>query len=114
MDKLFSKRDIQKILIRGVNWIGDTIITIPTIHAIRTVFPNAYLAILLKTHLAQLFKRYTFVDELLFYPEGRGFELFKKEVKLVETLRTKRFDLAATPIRPLSSCLTSSVSSEAR
>lgn len=50
-------KNIRKVLIRGVNWIGDTIITIPTIRGIREVFPRAHIAVLVRLNLSSLFVR---------------------------------------------------------
>ena len=79
--------------------------TLPTIQGIRNVFPHAYLEILLKPHLAPLFKRCTLIDDILFYPQGTGFELFKKETRLVQDLWSKQFDLAVILPRSVRSAL---------
>ena len=105
MQHVLEKEIVHKVLIRGVNWIGDTVITLPAIRGIRNVFPDAHLEILLKPHLASLFKQCTFLDSCLLYPEGRGYDLMRKELKLVETIREKQFDLAVILPRSLRSAL---------
>ena len=105
MKHVLEKEIVHKVLIRGVNWIGDTVITLPAIRGIRNVFPGAHLEILLKPHLASLFKQCTFLDSCLLYPEGRGYDLMRKELKLVETIREKQFDLAVILPRSLRSAL---------
>jgi heptosyltransferase-2 len=105
MKKVLEKEAIKKVLIRGVNWIGDTVITLPAIRGIRDVFPGAHLEILLKPHLASLFKQCTFLDACLFYPEGSGYDLIRKEKKLIEKIREKKFDLAVIFPRSLRSSL---------
>ncbi len=102
---LYFKRPIKKVLIRGVNWIGDTVITLPTIQGIRNLFPSAHLAVTLKPGLAALFRHCNFVDELIFYPEEKGCDLIKSEVKLVDVLREKQFDLAVILPRSVRSAL---------
>jgi len=105
MKHVLKKETIHKILIRGVNWIGDTVITLPAIRAIRNVFPDAHIEILLKPQLASLFKQCTFLDGCLHYPEGSGYDLIRKEKQLVETIRGKTFDLAVIFPRSLRSAL---------
>ncbi|MBW1856171.1 MAG: glycosyltransferase family 9 protein, partial [Deltaproteobacteria bacterium] len=98
-------KDIRKVLVRGVNWIGDTVITLPSIKGIRSVFPDAYIAVLLYPHLSSLFGRCAFVDEVIPYPRARGFNLFLEERVLVKSIRQKQFDLAVILPRSFRSAL---------
>ena len=105
MKHMLEKETIQKILIRGVNWIGDTVIALPAVRGIRNLFPGANLEILLKPHLASLFKQCSFLDGCLFYPEGTGYDLIRREKALVETIREHTYDLAVIFPRSLRSAL---------
>lgn len=105
MGILSERETIQRVLIRGVNWIGDTIITLPALRGIRSALPDARITILLKPYLAPLFRRCTFLDGNLLYPEGSGYGLIRKEKKLIETLRAQRYDLAVILPRSLRSAL---------
>lgn len=96
---------VQRILIRGVNWIGDTIITLPTIKGIRDIFPRAHLAVLVNLHLSPLYEGCTYVDEVIPYPQGKGLDLILKERVLVKTIREKQFDLAVILPRSFRSAL---------
>jgi len=98
-------KSIRMILIRGVNWIGDTIITLPTIKGIRGVFSRAHLAILVRPHLSSLFGRCAFVDEIIPYPEDAGFDLILKERELAKGISQKQFDLAVIFPRSFRSAL---------
>lgn len=105
MKAALPHKDIRKVLVRGVNWIGDTVITLPSIKGIRAVFPDAYIAVLLQPHLSSLFGRCTFVDELIPYPHARGLNLFLEESALVKSIRQKQFDLAVILPRSFRSAL---------
>ena len=45
----------DNILIRGTNWIGDAVMTLPAIAAIRNTFPRAKITILVKPWVADVF-----------------------------------------------------------
>jgi len=105
MEVTFHNQSISKVLVRGVNWIGDTIITLPTIESIRNVFPRTHISVLIYPHLSSFFKRCAFVDEIIHYPIGKGLKLVLKEKELVKIIRQKRFDLAVILPRSFRSAL---------
>jgi hypothetical protein len=35
---------VNRILVRGVNWVGDTVLSYPAVEGIRNLFPKAHLA----------------------------------------------------------------------
>jgi heptosyltransferase-2 len=84
--------DIQKILIRGVNWIGDAVLTTVGISAIREAFPGAWISLLVKPWIAQLFKEDPSINEIILY--DNHFNSIPGKFKLARILRTKRFDIA--------------------
>lgn len=98
-------KDIRKVLVRGVNWIGDTIITLPTIKGIRKVFSNADITVLVHSHLSSLFEKCDFVDEIIPYPKGDGLSLILKERVLVKGIHRKQFGLAVILPRSFRSAL---------
>jgi len=84
-------RPISKILIRGTNWIGDSVITLPALREIRRAFAGAHLSLLVKPWVADLFTGADFLDEIILYdrrPGPRGFLQFTRY------LRKKKFDAA--------------------
>ena len=82
----------EKILIRGVNWIGDAVMTLPAIRAIRRFYPQAHISLLIKPALAPLFENSFDVDEIIIYePQFRG---LAGKLRLINILRKKRFSRA--------------------
>ncbi len=82
----------QKILIRGVNWVGDTVLTLPSIKSIRRAFPGARISLLVKPLVADIFKENPDIDEIIVYADG--FRGLAGRLRLAKMLRRKRFDLA--------------------
>ncbi len=55
----------MKILVRATNWVGDAIMAIPALQAIRTHEPNAEITILARRWVSALYERQGLADQLL-------------------------------------------------
>lgn len=92
--KKIEPKNIKRLLIRSTNWVGDAIMTTPTIRAIRKGFPNARISILLKPWVAPVFEHSPHVDTLIIYDgDGRHKGNFGK-LRLARDLRKYGFDAA--------------------
>ena len=80
----------EKILVRGVNWIGDAVMTLPALKALRKAYPNSHMSLLVKPSVAAIFEKNPFIDEVILYEE-KG---ITGKMKLVHTLRKARFSKA--------------------
>ncbi|MGH9401660.1 MAG: glycosyltransferase family 9 protein, partial [Terriglobia bacterium] len=84
----------RKILVRATNWIGDAVISLPALEALRARFPEADLVVVSKPWVRGVYERHPAIDrQILFDPQGehRGPGGFRK---LVRQLREEEFDLA--------------------
>jgi heptosyltransferase-2 len=81
---------IERILIRGTNWVGDSIMTIPALRQMRRLFPAAHLTLLVRRALAGLFREADFVDEVLAMELGSVRDYWRA----ASVLRSRRYDLA--------------------
>jgi heptosyltransferase-2 len=86
------EKGAERILIRGVNWIGDAVMTLPAIRSIRRAFPDAEINLLVKPWVADIFKESPDIDEIILYNEQNKGAIGK--LKLVRALRRKKFDKA--------------------
>jgi heptosyltransferase-2 len=59
--------DFSNILIRATNWVGDAVMCLPALRAIRGRFPRAHIAILAKPAVADLYARESCTDEVIRY-----------------------------------------------
>jgi len=82
----------KKILIRGVNWIGDAVLTTPALKAIRKAFPDACISLLVKPWVAEIFRENPAPNEIILYEER--FNSISGKFKLARILRAKGFDTA--------------------
>ena len=84
-----------RILVKEVNWLGDVVMSLPALHAIRNAFPKAHLSVLIKKELASFFDGARWIDEVIPYGLRKGFfHGLSDRRKIVGELRARRFDLA--------------------
>jgi len=75
-----------KILIRATNWLGDAVMSLPAIRAVRAGFPGAHVSVLARPSVADAFARERSIDEVLLLPDERR--------RAAEELRGHGFDCA--------------------
>jgi heptosyltransferase-2 len=85
---------VNKILIRGTNWIGDAILTLAAISSIRNTYPEARIFILVKPWVADIFRLCPLVDEvIIFHSPGIHAGILGK-LRLARELKAQGFDMA--------------------
>ncbi len=78
----------RRILVRGVNWLGDAVMTTPALMRLREKFPSAHISLLTHEKLRDLYQHHPALDETIAFNKDEGlFALGRK-------LRTRDFDLA--------------------
>ncbi len=82
-----------RIVVRGVNWVGDTIMTLPAIRALRSIFPSAHIAFWVPEGLESLLRMTGIPDEIISFGKGQG-GAFKRSFLMKSRLARGRFDLA--------------------
>jgi len=92
--KRLRREGIRNLLIRGTNWIGDVVMTLPAISCIRRTFPDAHIAILVKPWVADVLRLCPDVDEILLYRSPGIHAGLKGKVRLAGELRERQFDAA--------------------
>lgn len=83
----------MKILIRATNWVGDAIMALPAIRAIRNR-SDADISILARSYVADIYRDQNVASELLIYDHrGQHAGIVGRE-RLVSELRSRKFDVA--------------------
>ncbi len=89
-----SLEGAKNILIRGTNWIGDAVMTIPAVNAVRNTFPKSRISVLAKPWVAEIYQLCPAVDEIILFHDPGAHSGIQGKLKLAGELRTKRFDAA--------------------
>jgi len=85
-------QSLNKILIRGVNWIGDAVLTTPAVKAVRKAFPDANISLLVKPRVAEIFKGNPDINEIILYEDR--FNSITGKLKLARILKSRGFNKA--------------------
>jgi heptosyltransferase II len=96
---------VNRILVRGVNWVGDNILSYPTVQQLKSLFPKSHLAILIPSHLVDLWKTSPYVDEILPFKKKGGAGSLWEDLNLSQSLKKRDFDLAVILPRSFRSAL---------
>jgi heptosyltransferase-2 len=83
-----------KILVRATNWLGDAVMSLPAIHALRGRYPDARLSVLARPWVADLYAREPGIDEVIPYSPQAGARDIAAKLGAARELRRRRFDLA--------------------
>jgi heptosyltransferase II len=84
----------SRILIRATNWIGDAVMSLPAIRAVRARFPQAHIAVLARPWVGDLYARESCINRVLPYLPAAGAKDFASKWRLATTLRREQFDCA--------------------
>ncbi len=90
--KKLPLQGLDRILIRGTNWIGDAVMTLPAVVSVRAAYPKAHLAILAKPPVTDIYRLFSAADEII--PYQQTFDTPLGVFRLAQTLRQKKFDAA--------------------
>jgi heptosyltransferase II len=82
----FNPSSVSRICVRATNWIGDAVMSLPAIRAIRDIFPHADVAVLAKPWVADVYARERSIDRVIPYAGTRR--------EMAARLRADRFDAA--------------------
>jgi heptosyltransferase-2 len=80
-----------KILIRGPNWLGDAVLAIPSMKAVRKHFPQAEITLLVRPWVAGLFTSSRFIDKVWSETKPSGLKAWRR---MMRDIRSRNFDLA--------------------
>lgn len=82
----------MKILVRGTNWVGDAVMTIPALRELRRIFPDAELTLYTRTWAEGIFRDAALFDEILTFDKTKS--KIKDALAQAKELKQHEFDLA--------------------
>ena len=84
----------MKIMVRATNWVGDAIMALPALRAIRHRHPDAQISIVARPYVADIYRDQQICDELVAYDPNGAHRDWSGREKLISDLRTRKFDVA--------------------
>ncbi len=83
----------SRIVVRGVNWVGDTIMSLPAARALRRLFPAAHIVFWVPANLEPLLRLTEVPDEIIVFKKNEGGS-FKRTFMMKDRLQKGYFDMA--------------------
>lgn len=88
------KNRFRRILVRATNWVGDAVMSIPALQALREHNSQTRISILARPWVAGLYGREAFCDEVIPYNAPRGWQGLREKQRVAADLRARKFDCA--------------------
>ena len=82
----------MKIVVRGTNWVGDAVMTIPALRELRRIFPDAEITLHTRSWAKGIFEDADFLDEILIFDKTES--KVANAVSQTKSLKNSNFDLA--------------------
>lgn len=90
-----SPEAVDKVLVRSTNWVGDTVMMLPSLVALRKALPASQITVLASPWVTPIVENHPAVDRIMLIDKGRGFLSASRELtRIIARLRSERFDLA--------------------
>ena len=77
----------RRILVRGVNWLGNAVMTTPALLRLREQFPAAHIALFGPDKLDALWRHHPAVDDTIFFAAGQNVFSIGKRLRQVGSSR---------------------------
>jgi heptosyltransferase-2 len=81
---------IKRVVVRGTNWVGDSLMTVPALRALRRVLPDANITLAIRPNAKGIFSEVDFIDDLLVYDRKNAFSVIPQ----IREWKRRQFDLA--------------------
>src|SRR5437763_14692656 len=81
---------IKRIIVHAPSWVGDAVMSLPALHALRQIFPTAHVTVASRPGTSDIFIESDLVDDVLIQDRSRLFST----VGQAGEWRRRQFDLA--------------------
>jgi heptosyltransferase II len=83
-----------RILVRATNWLGDAVMSLPALRALRAGHPDAEITVLARPWVAAFYEGERSIDRVIPLPGAPGLRDLAQKWQLGKLLRNSRYDLA--------------------
>jgi heptosyltransferase II len=88
------KNGVERILVRGTNWIGDAVLTLPALSALKRTYSGATIFILAKPWVADVYRLCPYVDKVILYQRPGIHDGLTGMLRLARDLKAMNFHMA--------------------
>jgi heptosyltransferase-2 len=81
---------IKRVVVRGTNWVGDSVMTVPALRALRRVLPDAHITLAIRPGARGIFSEADFIDDVQLYDRKGTLSVIPQ----IREWRRRKFDLA--------------------
>ena len=81
---------IKRVVVRGTNWVGDSVMTVPALRALRRVLPDAHITLAIRPGARGIFSEADFIDDVLVYDRKGPLSVIPQ----IREWKRRKFDLA--------------------
>ena len=85
-----QSESIKRVVVRGTNWVGDSVMTVPALRALRRVLPDANITLVIRPGTRGIFSEADYVDDVLVYERKGALSVIPQ----VREWKRRKFDLA--------------------
>lgn len=85
---------VEKLLVRGTNWVGDSVMSVPAMKEIRRLFPQARITLMVRPWVREVFSAADFIDDVFVYDKAGRHRGWRGLRAAASELRREKFDLA--------------------
>lgn len=90
--KKLKPENIKRVVVRGTNWVGDAVMTIPALRELKRILPDAHITLCTRSWARGIFEDADFIDDILVYDKSGN--AITNTLKQAKKWRERKFDLA--------------------
>ena len=88
--KTDAQNIIKRVVVRAPNWVGDVVMSVPALRALRLLFPEARITVVARPGAADIFTGADFIDDVLIFDRAGLGSVWRQ----IGEWRRQRFELA--------------------
>lgn len=85
-------RNMKKILVVNVNWLGDVIFSSPVFRSLRTAYPSSHITCFAVPRVREVVESIPDVDEVIVYDEDGADRSLLAKLRIIGRLKREKFD----------------------
>ena len=84
----------RKLMVRAPNWVGDAVISLPALQALRERYPTAEVLVVAKPWVADIYRSQPWISGVIVYDPVEKHRGYRGLLNLIRSLRQEHFDVA--------------------